>query len=470
MGYDWVPGNLAGALALREAGDAATRVDVGYFVSGGAAPAHERRHARVGARRRACSSRRYAFRGGRIVDRARRASACAHFEVAAAARPAVSVGSTRALRAAARCAPAARGRRLPRLVRPASRALQAFSAADARWRTRARACSAAMRRDRPRRSSRARPAGPTPRRARAARSHVVAARARRGRHARSRTVAPRGRRTRYDFTAAMLAWGAEQAARRRPAGAGALGPVDGFGLDELEAGGGRGMGWKRGRRARAWRGRRGAGCAGAAARRGAARLHRSAAEVLRRGVIRATPGQRPAREVASSPDALVSPCGTPVSTAPATSGRRCHTPSMANAEPRLRGRLQMGVDHADARVARLAGLQSGAISRAQLRALGARPRGDRAPAVERQPAPAPSRGVRRGTSGKAPLLERVRRSSRVPERIARDPPRGGRAGRLPAARRAADRRDGAPWRPAQASGHPDPFSVGTARSGRCARP
>jgi short subunit dehydrogenase-like uncharacterized protein len=31
FGYDWVRGNLAGALALTEAGQAATRVQVGYF-------------------------------------------------------------------------------------------------------------------------------------------------------------------------------------------------------------------------------------------------------------------------------------------------------------------------------------------------------------------------------------------------------------------------------------------------------
>lgn len=34
MGYDWVPGNLAGALALRDAGEEATRVEIGYFVTG----------------------------------------------------------------------------------------------------------------------------------------------------------------------------------------------------------------------------------------------------------------------------------------------------------------------------------------------------------------------------------------------------------------------------------------------------
>ena len=34
FGYDWVPGNLAGGLALERAGERATRVDVGYFVTG----------------------------------------------------------------------------------------------------------------------------------------------------------------------------------------------------------------------------------------------------------------------------------------------------------------------------------------------------------------------------------------------------------------------------------------------------
>lgn len=37
FGYDYVPGNTAAAAALRRAGPRATRVDVGYFVEGGAA-------------------------------------------------------------------------------------------------------------------------------------------------------------------------------------------------------------------------------------------------------------------------------------------------------------------------------------------------------------------------------------------------------------------------------------------------
>ncbi|MBA2630783.1 MAG: saccharopine dehydrogenase NADP-binding domain-containing protein, partial [Thermoleophilaceae bacterium] len=36
FGYDFVPGNLAGAIALKRAGDRATRVDVGYFLTGDA--------------------------------------------------------------------------------------------------------------------------------------------------------------------------------------------------------------------------------------------------------------------------------------------------------------------------------------------------------------------------------------------------------------------------------------------------
>ena len=48
FGYDWVPGNLAGALALREAGDAAARVDTGLLRHRQRRRGqHERRHARI---------------------------------------------------------------------------------------------------------------------------------------------------------------------------------------------------------------------------------------------------------------------------------------------------------------------------------------------------------------------------------------------------------------------------------------
>jgi hypothetical protein len=40
----------------------------------------------------------------------------------------------------------------------------------------------------------------------------------------------------YTFTGDILAWGAERAANGGLKGVGALGPVDGFGLEALEAG------------------------------------------------------------------------------------------------------------------------------------------------------------------------------------------------------------------------------------------
>jgi hypothetical protein len=40
----------------------------------------------------------------------------------------------------------------------------------------------------------------------------------------------------YTFTAGMMAWAAERLAAGEGRGAGALGPVEAFGLDELEAG------------------------------------------------------------------------------------------------------------------------------------------------------------------------------------------------------------------------------------------
>ena len=50
FGYDWVPGNLAGGLALERAGDAAVRVDIGYYID--RQGVDERRHDGVDGRAR----------------------------------------------------------------------------------------------------------------------------------------------------------------------------------------------------------------------------------------------------------------------------------------------------------------------------------------------------------------------------------------------------------------------------------
>src|ERR671937_2181339 len=66
FGFDWVPGNLAGALALRDAGEAATRVEIGYFSPGTGADGMS-----GGTRASAAGvalSRGFAWHGGRLVD------------------------------------------------------------------------------------------------------------------------------------------------------------------------------------------------------------------------------------------------------------------------------------------------------------------------------------------------------------------------------------------------------------------
>src|SRR3954469_20089355 len=66
FGYDWVPGNLAGALALTEAGASATRVDVGYFVTGDVGPGAASGGTRATMASGALGSS-YAWRAGRLA-------------------------------------------------------------------------------------------------------------------------------------------------------------------------------------------------------------------------------------------------------------------------------------------------------------------------------------------------------------------------------------------------------------------
>ena len=86
MGYDYVPGALAGALALEEAGEAAVRVDVGYFAFGAGISAGTRRSA-AGI----MFEDGYAYRDG-ALRRARIAERVRSFHVKGKARDAVSIG------------------------------------------------------------------------------------------------------------------------------------------------------------------------------------------------------------------------------------------------------------------------------------------------------------------------------------------------------------------------------------------
>ena len=237
FGYDYVPGNLAGALALTAAGPAATQVRVGYFVRGnlrGAASAGTRASV-AGVLLEAG----YALRGGRIVTE-RTAAHVSSFEIDGTTREAFSIGSSEHFA-------------LPRLRRPAASAegttaqvpltdvgvylgwfgratrLVHYAAALAGSLDRLpevrRVLDAQARRIQ---RSRAEPGTAEP-----IRSDVVAVAGDAG----GRTLAavhltggdP------YSFTAPVLAWAAGMAAEQGVETVGALGPVEAFGAAALES-------------------------------------------------------------------------------------------------------------------------------------------------------------------------------------------------------------------------------------------
>ena len=87
MGFDYVPGVLAGTLALTAAGHTATRAEVGYFLLGDvSASAGTRRSAAAASLQESFAFREGRLRTVRIADRARR------MRVAGESRSAVSIG------------------------------------------------------------------------------------------------------------------------------------------------------------------------------------------------------------------------------------------------------------------------------------------------------------------------------------------------------------------------------------------
>jgi short subunit dehydrogenase-like uncharacterized protein len=227
FGYDFVPGNLAGALALRDAGDAATRVDIGYFTPGRFATSGGTKASAAGV----ILEPGFAWRAGHLV-RERQAARVRSFRVRGAAKAAVSISASEHLV-------------LPRLY-PALRDVGVYVGtfgAQARPMQALSAIGSALMRL-PRARSAARSAvshllkgstgGPDADARSASRSYIVAT-AHDARGDWLSEVRLHGVNV-YDFTAGMLAWGAERAAGGALQDTGALGPVDGFGLDTLEAG------------------------------------------------------------------------------------------------------------------------------------------------------------------------------------------------------------------------------------------
>jgi len=238
FGYDFVPGNLAGALALAEAGEPpgparpgaagrATRITIGYFTTGGGGFSSGTMASGAGL----LLEPGFAWRDGRL-RRERTARRLRTFPIGGRERPAVSYAGSEHY-ALPRVAPGLRrvevylgwfGRR--------SRAVQVLSAAGAPLahlpgaRALARAATGPL--------ARRTGQGPDEAARRGGGSLVVAvAGDERGRDlARVQLRGPDP----YTLPARLLAWGATRAAAGGLQGTGALGPVDAFGLDALQAG------------------------------------------------------------------------------------------------------------------------------------------------------------------------------------------------------------------------------------------
>jgi short subunit dehydrogenase-like uncharacterized protein len=218
MGYDFVPGTLAAALALEEAGDAAVRVDVGYYAFG-MSPSAGTRASSVGI----LLDDSHAFRGG-ALKLVRNAERVRSFSVRGKQREAVSLGGAEHL-----TLPASYPRLrevntylgwFGQLARPLQAASLAGSVALRVPGARALARIA---------GERAASMGGEPKSGSGV-SHVVAE-AFGAAGERLSEVQLSGSEP-YALTAGILAWAAQQHA----AGAGALGPVQAFGLEALEAG------------------------------------------------------------------------------------------------------------------------------------------------------------------------------------------------------------------------------------------
>jgi short subunit dehydrogenase-like uncharacterized protein len=237
FGYDYVPGNLAGALALEGAGPAAARVQVGYFVRG-----NIRKGTSAGTRASVAGvllEPGYAFRDGQIVGE-RTAAHVASFKIDGKRRQAFSIGSSEHF-ALPRLRPrtvGAGGTRAPVPLTEvgvylgwygaATRLVHYVSALAGSLRRLPAVRQALDKQAHRIQRSRAEPATSEP-----IRSDVVAVA--RDADDQELAMAHLTGGDPYSFTAPILAWAAGQAAAAGVRPAGALGPVEAFGLGSLES-------------------------------------------------------------------------------------------------------------------------------------------------------------------------------------------------------------------------------------------
>jgi short subunit dehydrogenase-like uncharacterized protein len=223
FGYDWVPGNLAGALALRSAGDDAVRVDVGYFLRGRGKPSGGTQASMVAS----MATPGFAFRDGRVRTE-RAAKRVRSFRVGSKQREGLSVGTSEHF-ALPRVAPQLREVNVYLgWFGPFARPMQVFSLGTSLPGA-SRLLEMAGER-----FVKGSTGGPDAEARAQVGSHIVAiAYDGAGRElAEVHVTGVDG----YTFTGRVLAWGAELAADGGLQGTGALGPVDAFGLVALTGG------------------------------------------------------------------------------------------------------------------------------------------------------------------------------------------------------------------------------------------
>jgi short subunit dehydrogenase-like uncharacterized protein len=227
FGYDFVPGNAAAAVALEEAGDAAVRVDVGYFATGTPmmrAMSSGTLATMVGS----ASEPAVVYRDWRL-EPARAGRSVRTFDVAGGARSAFSMSASEHF-AVPRLAPGLREVNVYNgWFGPFSRVIQGVSAVNAvasrlPGSQVVRGLAAKI-------TPTATGRGPdADERARTGSEVVAVVYDAAGEQlAEARLTGPNG----YELTADLLAWGAIRAAEGAVVGTGALGPVDAFGLPAL---------------------------------------------------------------------------------------------------------------------------------------------------------------------------------------------------------------------------------------------
>jgi short subunit dehydrogenase-like uncharacterized protein len=231
FGYDFVPGNLAGALALERAGETATSVHVGYFFSGSGSIRGAASGGTLASLAGIMLEPHPVFRGGQVQSE-RGAARVRSFSSGDKELKGISIGGSEHF---------ALPREQPGLREvdvylgwfgPASRGVQAFSAGgdlinklpgarDGFSKLTGRLVKGST-------------GGPDAE-ARSKTGSLIFAEARDAAGRVLSKVELRGPNG-YTFTGDILAWGARRIAEHGLEGTGALGPVDGFGLRVLEAG------------------------------------------------------------------------------------------------------------------------------------------------------------------------------------------------------------------------------------------